>query len=69
MAAASATDAAIHKEMFGSGFRTLIILNGEKENIIKILKSLENFAFSKKVLVKHLKMKKKNKKEHFLQCY
>ena len=69
MAEASATDAAIHKEMFRSGFRTLIILNGEKENIIKILKSLENFAFSKKVFVKHLKMKKKNKKEHFLQCY
>ena len=41
LAAASATDAAIHKKMFGSGMRTLIISNEELNDIIKIIKSLE----------------------------
>ena len=40
-AAASATDAAIHKKMFGSGFATLIISNEEMNDIMKIVKSLE----------------------------
>ena len=40
-AAASATDAAIHKKMFGSGFITLIISNEEMNDIMKIIKSLE----------------------------
>ena len=47
--AVSATDAAIHKKMFGSGTNpldlakrtTLIILNEEMNDIIKIVKSLE----------------------------
>ena len=38
-AAASATDAAIHKKM--SGFTNLIISNEEINNIIKIIKSLK----------------------------
>ena len=51
-AAASAGDAGIHKKILGSGCRhsssstshnaTLIISNNEMEDIIKILKSLEN---------------------------
>ena len=40
-AAASATDAVIHKKMFGSGTTTLIISNEEMNDIIKIVKSLE----------------------------
>ena len=40
-AAASATDTAIHKKMFGSGFTTLIVFNGEMEDIMKMVKSLE----------------------------
>ena len=40
-AAASATDAAIPKKMFGSGTTTLIISNEEKNDIIKLVKSLE----------------------------
>ena len=40
-AAASATDTAIHKRMFGSGFTTLIISNDEMNDIMKIVKSLE----------------------------
>ena len=38
---ASGTDAVIHKEKFGSGFATLIISNEEMNDIIKIVKSLE----------------------------
>ena len=41
MAAASATDAAIHDKMFESGFTTLIISNEEMNNIMKIVKSLQ----------------------------
>ena len=37
-AAASATDAAIHKKMFGSGMTTLIITNEEKNDIMKVFK-------------------------------
>ena len=40
-AAASATDAGIHKNMFGSGMTTLIISNEKMNDIIKIVKSLE----------------------------
>ena len=52
--AASATDAAIHKKMFGSLVTTLIISNEEMNNIMK--------------LAKRLKMKQKNKKEDFSEC-
>ena len=40
-AAASATDAAIHKKMFGYSMTTLIISNKEINYIVKIVKSLE----------------------------
>ena len=43
-AAASATDAAIHKKMFGSGVTTLVISNEEMNDIMKIVKSLEEFG-------------------------
>ena len=39
--AASATNVAIHKKMFGSGLTTLIISNEEINDIMKIFKSLE----------------------------
>ena len=39
--AASATDAAIHKEMFGSGTTTLLFSNEDLNDIMKIVKSLE----------------------------
>ena len=38
-AAASATDAALHKKMFGSGMKTLIFFNDEMNDIMKIVKS------------------------------
>ena len=51
--AASATDPAIHKKIFGSArpsdlvsrTTTLIILNDEMNDIMKIVKSLEEFGF------------------------
>ena len=39
--ATSATDAAIHKKMFGSSLTTLIISREKMNGIIKMLKSLE----------------------------
>ena len=41
-AAVPATDTIIHKKMFGSGVTTLIISNEEMNNIMKIVKSLED---------------------------
>ena len=43
-AIASAADARIHKKILGSGTATLIISNEEVEDIMKIVKSLENFS-------------------------
>ena len=40
--AASAADAGIHKKILGSGNTTLIISNDEINDIIKIVKSLED---------------------------
>ena len=37
--ATSATDAAIHQKIFGSGMNTLIISNGEVNDIMKIVLS------------------------------
>ena len=44
-AAASSADAGIHKNVLGSGNTTLIISNGELEDIIKIVNSLEYSGF------------------------
>ena len=57
MAATSPTDAAIHKKMFGSGFTTLIISNEEMNDIMKIVKSLEESGLLIKCVKKQLKMK------------
>ena len=41
LTAATATDGAIHKKMFGSGTTTLILFNKEINDIMKTVKSLE----------------------------
>ena len=46
--AASATDAAIQKKIFGSGMTASIISNKEMEDIMKIVKSLEESGLLKK---------------------
>ena len=43
-AVASALDAKIHKKLLGSGTRTLIISNDKMEDIMKTVKSLEDFG-------------------------
>ena len=69
----SAADAAIQKNIYGSGTTALIISNEEMEDIMKIVMSLEESGLLIKViinklLVKQLKMKQKNKKEDFFNA-
>ena len=52
-AAASATDAAINRKMFGSDTTALIICNGEMNDFMKIMKSLEESG----LLIKSVKIK------------
>ena len=70
-AAASVADAGIHKKILGSGHNntTLIISNDEMDDILKIVKSLEDSGVLLKVSAKQFKMKLKNKEEEFLACY
>ena len=54
-AAASTTDAAIHNKMFGFGIKTLIISNEEMNDIIKIVKLLEESGLLIKDVSKTIK--------------
>ena len=63
-AAASAADAVIHEKMLGSGTTTLIISNEEINDVMKIIKSLDESG-----LVKQFKMKQYNKMLDILECY
>ena len=65
-AAASATDAAIHKKRFGYSMITVIISNEQMNDIIKIVKLL---VYQQKVLAKQLKIEQKKKKMDLLVCY
>ena len=68
-AAAWATDAAIHKKMFGSGTTTWKILNEETNDIMKIVKSTEKSGLLIKSFRETIKTKQKKKKEDFLDSY
>ena len=65
-AAASATDTAIHKRMFGSGFTTLIISNDEMNDIMKIVKSLEESGLLIKGMSELIQNEAKEQKGGFL---
>ena len=65
-AAASATYAAIHKKMFGSGNTTLIISNEEMNDIMKIVKSLEESGLLIKGISETIKNEAKEQKGGFL---
>ena len=65
-ASASATDAAIHKKMFGSRTTTLIISNEEMNDIMKIVKSLEESDLLIKSVSKTIENKAKEQKGRFL---
>ena len=64
--AATATDAAIHKKLFGSGVTTLVISNEEMNNTMKMVKSLEEPGLLIKGISKTIKNKAKGQKEGFL---
>ena len=68
-AVASATDAPIQKKIYGSGTTTSIISNEEMKDITKIVKPLEDSGLLIKGVSETIKMKQKNKKEDFFQCY
>ena len=65
ISAASATDAAIHKKIFGLGVTTLIISN-EEMNIMKIVKSLEESGLLMKTVSETIKNKAKEQNKGFL---
>ena len=64
-AAASATDAAINKKIFGSGTTTLIISNDEM-NILKIVKSLEHSEILLKGVGETIRHEAKEQKGGFI---
>ena len=65
-AAASAADAGIHKKILGSGNTTLIISNDEIEDIIKIVKSLEDSGLLLKGVTETVQNEVKEQKGGFL---
>ena len=65
-ASASATEAAINKKMLGSGMNTLIIPNEEINDIMKIVKSLEESGLLIKVVSETIKNEAKEQKDGFL---
>ena len=68
-AAASTADAEIHNKILDSGTTILTISNEEMEDIMKIIKSIEDSGISLKGVTETIRNKNKNKKEDFLVCY
>ena len=68
-AAASTTDAGIHKTILVSGTTTLIIPNDETRDIIRIVKSLQDSNLLLKVVSQTIQKKVRKKEEDFLVCY
>ena len=66
-AAASATDPAIHKKMFGSGTTTLITSNEEINDIMKIITPLEESGLLIKGIGEIIKNKTKEQRGGFLR--
>ena len=64
-AEAAATDATIHKTMFGSGFTTLVISNEEMEDVIKIVTSFEESGLLIKGVSETIKNEAKEQKRGF----
>ena len=63
---AAATDAAIHKKIFGSGVTTLLISNNEMDDNMKIVKPLEELGLLIKGVSKTIKNEAKEQKGKFL---
>ena len=65
-AVASATDAAIHKKMFGSGMTTLTISNEEMNDIMKVVQSFEESGLLIKGVSETIKNEAQERKGGFL---
>ena len=65
-AAMSTIDGSIKKKMLGSGTTTLIILNDEMDDILKIVKSLENSGFLLKGVSETIQHEAKEQRGVFL---
>ena len=65
-AAASAADAGIHKKILGSGNTTLIISNKDMDDLIKIVKSLEDSGLLLKGVTQSVQNEVKEQKSGFL---
>ena len=64
--AASATDTAIHKKMFGLGINSFIVSNEETNDFIKIVKSFKGFGILTKGVIETIKNEAKEEKARFL---
>ena len=65
-AAASAADTGIHKKVLESGYTTLIISNKDMEDLIKIVKSLEDSGLLLKGVTESVQNEEKEQKGWFL---
>ena len=65
-AAMPAIDGSIKKKMLGSGTTTLIISNDEMDDILKIVKSLENFGLLLKGVSETIQHEAKEERGGFL---
>ena len=68
-AAMSATDATIQKKMYGSGNTTLIISDNDMNDMIKIVKALEEHDILLKGITKTIKNETKEQKGGYLAQY
>ena len=68
-AAASTADAGTHKKILGSGNTTLIISNKDMDDLIRIVKSLEDSGLLLKGVTKSVQNEVKDQKGGFLVCY
>ena len=69
LTAVAATDAAIHKKMFGSSITTLMISIEETNDIMKIVKSLEESGLLIKWVIETIKNEPKIQKGGFLSMF
>ena len=66
---ASATDVAIQKKIFGSTTATLLFSNEDCNDIMKIVKSLEESDLLIKDVNQTINLEAKEQKVDFLVCY
>ena len=68
-ASSAATDATIQKKIYGSGTAALIISNEEMEDIMNIVKSLQESGLPKKVISETIKSGANEQKADFWKHY